>query len=354
MAETAGKRVAVVIVTYDAERYLDDCLGSLRLADTSGIDLTVFAVDNDSHDGTARIIGERYPEVRLIRNDRNIGFAAGNNRGIEAATAAGAEYVYLLNQDTEVAAPFLREALQVMESDDRIGSVQSLLLLSPERHLVNSSGNAIHFLGFGFCEDYRRPVERLDRSRIRPITYASGAGVLFRVSVLRETGLFDERLFLYHEDLDLGWRLRLAGFENVLAPHSVVYHKYEFSRSIGKYYYMERNRYIVLLKNLRLWSLLVLLPALLIAEVGLWIGALRGGWWRKKRAATAYFLKGDAWRHILTGRRRVARTRRISDRRLVRHFSSVIAHQEVEKPLVRYVANPLMTVAWAVMRLLII
>jgi hypothetical protein len=139
-----------------------------------------------------------------------------------------------------------------------------------------------------------------------------------------------------------------------LAPKSVVYHKYEFSRSIAKYYYMERNRYIVLLKNLRLWTFLVIAPALVLTEGVLMLSAFRGGWWRKKLGALTYFLDPRPWRRILKERERVAKLRRVSDREIARMFTPVIRDQESTSLFAHFVANPLMEGAWRLMRLFIV
>jgi hypothetical protein len=351
---SARKKVAIVIVTYNAERYLDDCFSSLEKMRKDGLEAEVIVVDNASRDRSSARVRAEWPWARLIENRENLGFAGGNNVGMRLALEAGADYVYLLNQDTEADPAFLVEAVKVAEADERIGAVQSLLLLSPDKDRINSTGNAIHFLGFGYCLDYRRPASSFRHAGLREIAYASGAGVLYRAAALAKAGLLDEQLFLYHEDLDLGWRIRLAGFQNVLAPHSVVYHKYEFSRSIAKYYYMERNRYVVLFKNLRAWSLLVLAPWLLLSEAALLVAAVRGGWWREKLKVYAYFLRPSAWRHIARGRAAVMLSREVSDREIVRLFVPAISYQEVAGPFTRYVANPCMTVLWAFLKLLIV
>lgn len=346
-------KIVVIVVTYDSARFIDGCFGALAEIDRAGLEAAFVAVDNGSKDDTVARLKD-FPWVSTVLAKENIGFAGGNNLAIRHALDAGADYVYLLNHDTEVTPSFLVEAVKVAEADLKIGSVQSLLLLHPDKDLVNSTGNAIHFLGFGYCLDYRRPYASWTPDDRKEIAYASGAGVLLRAAALRKAGLLDERLFLYHEDLDLGWRLRLAGCVNVLAPRSVVYHKYEFSRSISKYYYMERNRYVVLLKNLRLRTLAVLALPLIATEIALFAVSLRSGWWREKLKVYAYFARPEAWAHIAAERARVQATRRVGDREIVRLFSSTIGHQEADGPFTRHVANPLMIAAWAVLRLLVV
>lgn len=348
-------KVAVIVLTYNGEDYVDKCLSSLRhVYDSDDYEPRVIVVDNASEDRTKEIVRERYPSARLIEGGVNAGFAEGNNIGMRAALEWGADYVYLLNQDASASVGFLSEALKVAESDKKTGSVQSLILLEPDRNLINSSGNAIHFLGLGYSMDYRRPLEEWKNEGVKEIAYASGAGVLYASGALGEVGLFDGDLFLYHEDLDLGWRMRIAGYKNVLAPDSRVYHQYEFSKSITKYYYMERNRYIVLFKNFRTWTLVLLFPFLLASEIALFVISLCSGWYREKVRVYGHFLKRDTWRHIRRERAKTAQTRRAGDREIIRLFTPVIAFQDVVGPFTRYAANPLMVVTWSILRLFII
>jgi GT2 family glycosyltransferase len=350
-------KVAVIIVAYDSVRFLDGLFATLMPAversRAGGLETEVIVVENASKDNTLALLRARN-DITLIESAKNLGFAGGNNLGIRRAMQSGAKYVYFLNHDTEVEPDFLIEALAVMESGERVGAVQSLLLLHPEKTLVNSAGNAVHFLGLGYCLGYRRSAAEVNRAAQPEIAYPSGAGVLLCAEALGVVGVFDDEFFMYHEDLDLGWRLRLAGYRCVLAPRSVVYHKYEFSRSIKKFYWMERNRGIVLLKNLRVWSLLVLALPLLVAEVALFLAALRGGWWREKLRAYAWFLRPSSWRHICTERSKVQSTRQVGDREIVRLWTPVIEFQEVTGAFTKHVANPLMRLVWAVLRRLIV
>lgn len=353
MSSAPTRKIAVVIAAWKAVPFLDDCLNSLAAADTTGLEMRVFLVDDESPDETAAYTQEHWPWVSVCRLDRNSGFAGANNHGIRQAMQWGADYVYLLNQDTAVDPGFLREAVALADAEPRTGAVQSLLLLHERPELVNSWGNAIHYLGFGYSLGYKRPRSEAPTKPV-DIIYPSGAAVLLRVTALEQVGLLDESLYMYHEDLDLGWRLRLAGWQNRLAPQSVVYHKYEFSRSISKFYYMERNRYLVLFQNLRLWSLIVLAPVLVAVEFGLLLLAAYGGWWQQKLKIYAYFLQPGCWQDISQKRYSIAQLRQVSDRQIMAPFVSDISFQEVDSPFSRYLANPAMRLAWRLIKPLII
>lgn len=341
--------MVVVVLTWNAERHVDACLGSLARLDAAGLDASVLLVDNGSTDGTVAAVRARFPAVELLEAGRNLGFAAGNDLGIEAALARGADWVYLLNPDTDVDPAFLAEAVAVGEADPGTAAVQSLLLLHPERDLVNTAGNEIHFLGFGYCGGYRRPRAAAGQEA-REIPFASGAAVLLRAAALRQVGLLDPELFLYQEDQDLGLRLRLAGWRARLAPRSLVWHHYAFSRNPVKYFWLERNRYLVLAKNLRLRSLLVLAPALLGAELAMLGLALAGGWLGQKVRADAALLSPRLWAHLRAERARVAALRRVRDAELARWFTPAIEFEGLEGGwLPRLLKGP-MALAWRLLR----
>lgn len=342
-------RITIVVLTFNGERYVDTCFGSLARADFDGLDVSIVAVDNDSSDGTVARIRSRYPTVTVIETGANLGFAGGNNVGMERALAADAEYVYLLNPDAEVTPGFLKEALAVIEARPGAGSVQSLLLLSENRDRINTAGNRIQFLGFGYCGQYRDEVEHAPTEPAE-IAFASGASSLFRADALRQVGLLDEELFLYQEDMDLGWRLRLAGWDNVVAPRSIVFHDYEFSRSPAKFYFMERNRYLVLLKNSSARTLLVLSPVLFAAELGLlWIAA-SSGWLRQKLRADAQLLRPALWRHVARERRRISSIRRRSDAEVMSLHVADLSFTDLRSRFLDVIANPLLRHAWRVVR----
>lgn len=340
-------RAAIVVLTYNTERFVDSCFGSLQRARLGGAE--VIAVDNASKDGTVGAIRERFPWVTVVETGANLGFAGGNDVGMLRALDAGAEWIYLLNPDTDVDEGFLEEALAVAEADPRAGAVQSLLLLDPERDRVNTCGNEIHFLGFGYCGGYRTHRGEAP-TQSREITFASGAASLWRAEALREVGLLDEELFLYHEDLDLGWRLRVAGWHARLAPRSVVFHHYEFSRNKQKYFFLERNRYLVLGKNLRLRTLLVLAPFLAAAELGILAVALMAGWLPEKLRADLALLRPTTLRRLVAARREVQRTRRASDREVMAVFTPIVAFDGLEGGWIPKLLAWPMRLVWKVIR----
>jgi GT2 family glycosyltransferase len=352
-------RVAVVTVIYRCEKFMHGLLESIAAVDYPRDRLEFHLVDNGAGDGslaTARREIERLsgnlPPVVIHEPGSNVGFAAGNNLGLAAAIERGADYAFLLNPDATFERAALKEAVAVAEGGRNVGSVQSLLVLGGDPEVVNSSGNHIHFLGFGYVGGYLGARARVP-AEPRDIAFSSGACVLLPLPVLKQVGLMDETLWLYHEDLDLGWRIRLAGFSNLVAPASVCRHHYEFSRAKSKWYWMERNRWIVVLKNYRLATLLLLLPALLIADCGLLLMAAKAGWLASKVRSLLWFARPSAWRYLRRGRRAVAAIRRVPDRELLRHFTAVIDYPDFRSPIVTKVIEPVWKVMLAILRALV-
>ncbi len=346
-ATAAPPRIAVVVVTYNSAADVEACFGSLAAARLH--DGAVIAVDNASSDGTPALIRERYPWVTVIDASANLGFAAGNAVGIRRALDAGAEWVYLLNPDTDVDPAYLEEALAVGEADPQAAAVQSLLLLHPDRDRVNTAGNCIHFLGFGYCGSYRAPRAAVP-DEPREIAFASGAAVLLRAAAVREVGAFDEALFMYQEDQDLGIRLRLAGWRARIAPRSLVWHHYRFSRNPRKFFFLERNRYVVLAKNLRIRSLVVLAPFLALAELALLFLALAGGWLPEKLRADAALLSPALRAHVRAERSRIQAQRRISDRDLARWLTPALVFEGLEGGWLPALLRGPMALVWRALR----
>ncbi len=358
-------RTSIVVVSYNHRHFLGPCLDAVDRAGLDPATTRLIVVDNASSDGTAELLRSALLTdgatrtrgglpATLLALDDNTGFAGGNNIAIERARADGDEFVYLLNPDTEAEPGFLAEAIAAAQSDPSIAFVQSLILRHGPGDLVNTYGNALHFLGFGYAAGDGRPLTDPDVSQrlhgVHDIGFASGAGMLARVSVLAAIGAFAEELFVYEEDLELSWRALLAGHRVVLAPASRIRHKYEFSRSTSKFYWLERNRWLVLAWCYRVPTLLLLLPALTAMEVGLWGLAAKGGWWRHKARAAAYVLSPQRWPQILATRRRVQALRQRSDKEVSAIFTGRIVFEAMSPVLLTHVANPLFDAYWRLAR----
>jgi len=349
-------RIAIVSVLYRSERFVPGLLESVAAVDYPHDRLELHLVDNGPGDGSLAAarremarLSDRLPPVIVHEPGRNEGFAIGNNIALRAALGRGVDHCFLLNADAALEPAALREAVAVAEREPRVGSVQSLLVLADDPEQVNTRGNHIHYLGFGYAGGYREARAAV-APEVAEVAYASGAAVLLPRAALLDVGLFDETLWLYHEDLDLGWRLRLHGYRNLLAPASVCRHHYEFSRSPAKWYWLERNRWLVILKNYRLGTLLLIAPLLAASEVGLLALAVKGGWWREKLRAMAEVARPQTWSYLAAGRRALARTRRVSDREFLDHATAVITHPDFASPVVAALVEPVWRAGFALLK----
>jgi GT2 family glycosyltransferase len=346
-------RVAIVIVTYNGRRFVDELFSSLR-AHTPLDDGVIIVVDNGSTDGTLEALAveaARTPNVTLLPQSDNTGFARGNNIGLAEARRIGVEFALLLNHDTVVTPLWLEPLVAVMDERPDVAAAQPLLVLHDEPELINTAGNQLQFCCFGFCGDYRKPIAELHLDGVRSVPYATGAALLLRMSALDRSGDFDERLFLYHEDLDLQVRLRQAGYDCVLVPSAVVRHKYTASFSHSKYVFIERNRMMVLIKDWPLRLLVAGAPALLAAQLAVIAFAARGGWLGP--LARGYAEVARSLGPLLADRRRVqaSRSPHATD---VEHLSASIQFEGFDHPLLTKIANPLLEAYWRLLRPLVL
>ena len=345
----SDKKVAIIVVTYNASKYLGELFSSLENLNYPKDKFEIVIIDNASTDGTQEILKSQVLNLKskkfyvsCFMFHENSGFVGGNNIGLQYAVDNDFDYAYMLNQDTVVDPNFLEEAINVAESDEKIGAVQSLLLLNDRKDTINSMGNHIHYLGFAYAGGNGEKVQSSKfKVQSYEITYPSGAAVLLRCTTLMKIGLLHPELFMYHEDVELGWRIWLFGYKIMLAPKSIVYHKYEFSRSMKKYYYMERNRFIVFLEKYKLATIVLIFPALVLMEILMFAYSFVSGFWKEKLHAYGYFFHISSWKKIFSKRLQNQTGRVISDREIIHKFVGVIQFQEAVNPFVKYIFNPL-------------
>lgn len=158
-------KIVLIVLLYNGRKYIDDLFFSLSRVNYPSDRREIIVVDNASSDGSVEYLeewlkhNELRPQVHIIKNTENLGFAEGNNIGIKYAFKHYFNdedgFVYLLNQDTIVEPDFLRQVMETAKKESAVGSVQSRLMLWPDKNLINSVGNAIHFLGFGYTLGYK-------------------------------------------------------------------------------------------------------------------------------------------------------------------------------------------------------
>jgi N-acetylglucosaminyl-diphospho-decaprenol L-rhamnosyltransferase len=236
---------------------------------------------------------------------RNRGFAGGVNVGAKSATG---DLLVILNPDA-MPLPGWGEAIRRPWLEGRGWSAWQGLVAEGDGETINSAGNPVHFTGIVWAGMHGEPIAVAPRAG--EVTAASGACLAVPLEVWRRVGGFSDRFFMYHEDVDLSLRLRLAGGTVGIEPTAVVAHDYEFTASPGnKWRWLERNRLATLVRVYPGWLLLLLAPALLATEAALVLAAAAGGWGGQKLRADAealIWLPG-----LLRERRAIRRERTIS------------------------------------------
>ena len=323
--------VSVIVVTYNSRDDIEQCLRSV--ADQDYPNFEIIVVDNNSEDDTVALVRGAFPSVVIVENNANCGFAAGNNRGI---AASGGTYVAVLNPDTIVERAWLAELVRPLEERADVAACQSRLLFYDRPDVINAEGNDVNYLGFTWCRNYGNRSD--GATEIQPTPALSGCSTILRRDVLDQLGLFDEDFFMYLEDTDLSLRIRRAGYQIVCNPKSVVYHKYKFDRGKKKFYYLEKNRMMLLLKNYDRAKLLRIMPAFMFMEIGILALSIFRGWFKQKILSYAWILRN--FRAILS--KRAAIQRRGNLENMFDMMSPTITFEEIQNPLLARVVNPVL------------
>jgi len=216
MAADAGSGVAVVIVNYDGEALLPECLAALAAQTLAPEEIVV--ADNGSRDGSLALLRAAHPHVRTLALGRNLGFAGGANRGVRATTAP---WVCVLNSDATPAPDWLAQ-LTSAPRDERTWALGSVLVSPAGR--IESAGDQYSAAGYAYKLLRDRPLEALP-AQPYPVFAAPGAAPVFRRDVFDALGGYEERFFLYYEDVDLAFRAVLAGWHALLVPSARVVHR---------------------------------------------------------------------------------------------------------------------------------
>ncbi len=287
-------RLSAVIVAYGKAAELEACLASLRAQGFEGLEVIV--VDNAPREGAHERLMRIHPQLRYLASSTNLGYAGGCNLGLEAARG---EFVLFLNPDTQPAPGALEGLVRVgiLHPD----ALFNPLLIGPDGR-VNTCGLDMHYTGITSCRGLGTDAD--DYHGVPPVPLVSGAALFARRAVFGVLGGFDPKFFMYLEDAELSLRARSLGHPLLCATEVRISHAYDLGMSPRKFYYLERNRLLMLFQTLGWRTLLRLLPALLLTELATWSFALLRG----PRYLAARF-EGYAW--ILRNRAAI-RARRAS------------------------------------------
>jgi GT2 family glycosyltransferase len=238
---------SVVIVNYNGLRFLDPCMEALFAQEVEG-GFEVVVVDNGSVDGSVDHLRQRWPQVRVVEAGANLGFAGGNNLGMRESVG---RHLILLNNDTRVREGWLRALIDAADAGGRIGAVTSKLVFLDRPHIIQNAGGLVLSDGSGGDRGTgEKDSGQYDRTE--EVFNMCGAAVLLTREMLADVGDFDEEFFMYYEDTDLSWRMRLRGWRILYEPRAVVEHVHSGSSvewSPFFTFHVDRNRLFMLIKD---------------------------------------------------------------------------------------------------------
>lgn len=210
-------KVTIVIPNYNGKHFMEPCLSSL--SEQTYKDFHILVVDNASSDGSIEYMEENYPDIELIKLQKNYGFSKAVNIGIQHSRTP---YVILLNNDTTVDTRYVEEMVKAIEKSPKIFSVSSKMIQMYHPELIDSAGDLYTLLGWGVCRGCGRPISNY--TKYDEIFTACAGAAIYRRSVFDDIGYFDENHFAYLEDIDIGYRARIYGYYNMYCPTALVYH----------------------------------------------------------------------------------------------------------------------------------
>ena len=331
-------KVSIVILNWNGRKYLEQFLPSVLSTNYNNYEVIV--ADNGSTDDSISFLEIHYPGIRLIRFNENYGFAKGYN---EALKLVAADYYLLLNSDVEVHTNWLQPMVNLLEIDKDIAACQPKILSYNNKTKFEYAGAAGGWLdkyGYPFAKGRVFDITEEDNGQYdqtEPIFWASGAALFIRPTVFHEMQGFDEYFFAHQEEIDLCWRIQLAGYKIYSCPASVVYHVGGGTLPKGnslKTFLNFRNNKIMMSKNLPFLKKLWVMPVRnFLDTVSAWKGLIKGDggyfiailraqfafikWWlfyqkksvfpaTKKGTLTGYIQKNIAWQHFVKKKKHFA------------------------------------------------
>ncbi|MEI7628229.1 MAG: glycosyltransferase family 2 protein [Bacteroidota bacterium] len=214
--------VAIILVNWNGYEFTNDCILSLKKASYTNYSIVV--VDNNSTDGSGLQLQLQYPEIIFLFSPENKGFTGGNNMGFEYAIQKGFDYVMMLNNDTFVEPDFLEHLVNYLDQYPTTGAVQPRIYFNHNKSLLWNGGNG-YYKGIGW--PYTSGENQQPRPQhliIKEMSWITGCALMVRTSILKQTGLLAQNMFMYKEDVDLSFRIKNLGYQLTYIPASIVYH----------------------------------------------------------------------------------------------------------------------------------
>lgn len=258
--------ISVIIVNYNGYKWLNDCLSSLTKQTYNNFE--IIFVDNNSSDNSISFVKSRFPKVKIVKSDVNLGFAGGNNLGYKKSKG---DYIVLLNNDTHVEKNYLKNLVKAFNENEKIAVVQSKIILMDKNELDTCGGfwTSTSFLYYyGNYKDPSLPIY----NKPFPVFTVKAASVMIKKEIIEKAGLFDEDFWSYYEETDFCHRVWLAGYECWYWPNAVCHHAMggtslvNFDKSYIQFHNF-KNKLLSMLKNFDLISLLRIIPTFILLNI---------------------------------------------------------------------------------------
>ncbi|AGY57846.1 glycosyltransferase family 2 protein [Gloeobacter kilaueensis] len=269
--------VSVIVVNWNGERYLSRCIDSILNQDYRNLEIIV--VDNASSDDSLYIL-QKYPQILLIQNHENLGFARANNQGFEIASG---QYLFALNNDAFLSKNYISLMVDALSRYSNVASAIGKILRAEDNSTIDTTG--LFMTRFLRTKDRGYSAKdhgQFDANNItsRAIFSVCGCAAFYRSAAVRQVSngyqIFDSSFFSYYEDIDLGWRLQNAGWDSIYIPEAVAYHvrggseaAVFFKKSQFYQFHTLKNRYFTIIKNISFYEFIIFLPVLIFTESGL-------------------------------------------------------------------------------------
>jgi len=310
--------ISIIILNYNAGNLLLECVESIYNSNYKNFEIII--VDNVSKDNSDKKCKEKFSDIILIENEKNLGYCGGNNVGIEKAKG---DFLVILNPDVIVKVDWLDELLIAFRKYGD-GLYQPKILATTDHSTLISAGNMIQLFGFGFSRG-KGEIDKGQFEKDEEVGYASGTCLFSSSRIFREIGNFDSYLFAYHDDLDLCWKGKLKGIKSFYIHKSIIYHPlegYSFKWNSFKFFLMERNRLYCLNKNFTKKTIFKMIPSLILVDIAITLFYLKKGFISEKIKANLDILKN--YSQISKNHNLIQKNRIIDDNEIIKKFTNKI------------------------------
>ena len=329
--------VSVIVLNYNAGDLLLNCVDSVFKSTYPNFEVII--VDNLSTDNSHIRCKEKFKKIQLIENEKNLGYCEGNNVGIKSAKG---EFILILNPDTIVDPDWLNELFRAYQKHGE-ALYQPKHLSLKEKSTIMSTGNMMNVFGFGYArEKGQKDVNQ--HNTIEQIGYASGTCLFIPSSIFKNVGLLDPFIFLYHDDLDFGWRAAQLGIKSYYVPSSVIYHaeSYLLRWNAKKFFWLERNRKYCLLTHYSKETYAKMRSSLFLVDLCVWIFYLSKGFLAAKiKAELDIYRNKDA---IKIRYKQLEKIKIVSDKELIKKFpDEIFVPKNVSEPIFNQLFNNILS-----------